>query len=184
MKQIPFSLIDLEDFCNSFILDQLDENDIPGMSISVVQDGELFFTRGYGYYDRWLLESVDPNGTLFRIGSISKTFNAIAVLQLVEDGLLNLDTDVNEYLTEFKIPETYTEAITLRHLLTHSAGFEESRFAVIVDSPFYLEPLEETLKNGIPERVRPPGELTAYSNYGTALAGYIVQLKTGKDFAE
>ncbi|NPD90455.1 MAG: beta-lactamase family protein [Asgard group archaeon] len=184
IKQIPFSLVDLEDFCNGYILDQLDENDIGGMSISVVKDGELFFTRGYGYYDRWLLEPVDPNRTLFRIGSISKTFNAIAVLQLVEDGILDLDTDVNEYLTEFKIPDTYPEAITLRHLLTHSAGFEESRFAVVLDSPTYLEPLEEILKNGIPERVRPVGELTAYSNYGTALAGYIVQLKSGKDFAQ
>ncbi|MCG3222413.1 MAG: beta-lactamase family protein, partial [Candidatus Heimdallarchaeota archaeon] len=184
IKQIPISLVDLEDFCNNFILNQLDEREIAGMSISVVKDGNLFFTRGYGYRDRWLLESVDPNGTLFRIGSISKTFNAIAVLQLVEDGLLDLDTDVNEYLSAFQIPSTYPEPITLRHLLTHSAGFEESAFQLISDSPYYLEPLEDILKNGIPNRVRAPGIATAYSNYGTTLAGYIVEQKSGKDFAQ
>ena len=184
LKQIPISLIDLEDFCNNFILNQLDERDIGGMSISVVKDGNLFFTRGYGYRDRWLLEPVDPNHTLFRIGSISKTFNAIAVLQLVEDGLLDLDTDVNEYLSAFQIPSTYPEPITLRHLLTHSAGFEESAFSLIFDTPYYLDSLEEILKNGIPNRVRPPGIATAYSNYGTTLAGYIVEQKSGKDFAQ
>ena len=184
IKQSPLTLIDLEDFCNNFILNQIDSRNISGMCISVVKDGDLFFTRGYGYRDQWLLESVDPNRTLFRLGSISKTFNAIAVLQLVEDGLLDLDTDVNEYLTAFQIPETYSESITLRHLLTHTAGFEESQFQIIFDSPYYLESLEDILKNGIPERVRPPGVATAYSNYGTTLAGYLVEQISGKDFAQ
>ena len=184
IKETPLTLDDLEDFCNDFILDQLDVHNIAGMCISVVNDGELFFTRGYGYYDRWLLEPVDPNRTLFRLGSISKTFNAIAVLQLVEDGLLDLDTDVNEYLTAFQIPETYSEPITLKHLLTHTAGFEESAFPIVLDSPYYIDSLEDILKYGIPNRVRPPGEATAYSNYGTSLAGYLVELKSGKDYEQ
>ncbi|MGC9779599.1 MAG: serine hydrolase [Candidatus Heimdallarchaeota archaeon] len=113
------------------------------MTISVVRDDQLILAKGYGYRDLAPLFPVNPNRTLFRIGSVSKTFSAVAVLQLVEDNILDLDTDVNNYLTAFKIPETYSEPITLKHLLTHSAGFEELAGRIFFDTPGIVLPMED-----------------------------------------
>ncbi|MFW9853070.1 MAG: serine hydrolase domain-containing protein [Candidatus Thorarchaeota archaeon] len=175
---------ELEVFLDTYIIDQLNRYNIVGMTISVVKDGGIYFSKGYGYKDSTLITPVDANQTLFRIGSVSKTFTAIAVLQLVEDGILDLDTDVNTYLTDFKIPKTYEEPITLRHLLTHTAGFEEGSFSTMFLSPSYVEPMEELLADFIPDRVHAPGTITSYSNYGFALAGYIVQEMSGINFEQ
>ena len=183
-KQGLISPQELEGFLDAYIVDQLNRYNIVGMTISVVKDGELYFAKGYGYKDSTLITPVDANKTLFRIGSISKTFTAIAVLQLVEDGILDLDTDVNTYLTSFKIPETFEEPITLRHLLTHTAGFEEATFSTMFFSPIYVQPIEVLLSDFIPDRVHKPGTITSYSNYGFALAGYIVQEMSGISFEQ
>ena len=184
IKQDLVSPSELEGFLDTYIIDQLNRYNIVGMTISVVKDGELYFAKGYGYKDSAQITPVDANKTLFRIGSISKTFTAIAVLQLVEDGILDLDTDVNTYLTSFKIPDTFEEPITLRHLLTHTAGFEEISFSTMFLSPSYVEPMENLLADFIPDRVYTPGTITSYSNYGFALAGYIVQEMTGINFEQ
>lgn len=173
---------ELEQFLDEIIADQLDEYNITGATVSVVKDGSVYLEKGYGYKSPYSNNPIIANETLFRIGSISKTFTAIAVLQLVEDGILDLDTDVNEYLTVFKIPETYVEPITLRHILTHTAGFEETIFNIIFTSISELDSLEEILKDEIPDRVHPPGYISAYSNYGLSLAGYIVETMSGIDF--
>ena len=117
-EPIPITINDLDNvtefeaFVDSIIPQQLIDDNIVGATFSAVKDGNIFLTKGYGYRKRHPHIAVDPNSTLFRIGSISKTFTAIAVLQLVEDGLLNLDEDINEYLTAFQIPDTYPEPIT------------------------------------------------------------------------
>ncbi|MBY9001458.1 MAG: beta-lactamase family protein [Candidatus Heimdallarchaeota archaeon] len=183
ISDIPL-LIDLEDYINSEINQELEDYGIVGVTVSVVQDGEMVFSKGYGYADYYYQTPVLPDETLFRIGSISKTFTAIAAMQLVELGLLDLDTDINTYLTAFKIPETYLEPITIRHLLTHTAGFEVSTSQVIYEALEAMPSLEDDLKNNIPERVRLPGELTGYSNYGNSLVGYIVQEIAGIPFVE
>lgn len=184
IKKGLISPSELEGFLDTYITDQLNRYNIVGMTISVVKDGELYFSKGYGYKDSSQITPVDANKTLFRIGSVSKTFTAIAVLQLVEDGILDLDTDINAYLTSFKIPETYEEPITLRHLLTHSAGFEEASFSTVFFSPSYAEPMEVLLADFIPDRIHSPGAITSYSNYGFALAGYIVQEMSGINFEQ
>jgi CubicO group peptidase (beta-lactamase class C family) len=126
---------------------------------------------------------VDPATTLFRIGSVSKLFTWTAVMQLVEEGKLDLDTDVNEYL-DFKIPDTYPQPITLRNLLTHTPGFEEDSRGIISDDPADAVPIAKWLPEHMPARVRPPGTYSAYSNYGATLAGYIVQRASGMSWEE
>src|SRR4029434_6701749 len=96
-----------------------------GAVVSVVNDGHVLFQKGYGYADVEAKKPVLADQTLFRPGSISKLFTATAVMQLVEQGKLDLDRDVSEYL-DFAIPKTFPEPVTLRQLLTHTGGFEET----------------------------------------------------------
>jgi len=170
----------LEDFLDASMDSLFDSYNLKGATVSIVKGDEILLTKGYGY--RNSVSLVDPNQSLFRIGSISKTFTAIAVLQLVEDGLLDLDEDVNTYLSSFQLPATFDSPITLRHLLTHTAGFEESHNATIVYYLSHLPSLEDFAPHAIPTRVYEPGYISAYSNYGLSLAGYIVQEISGKDF--
>src|SRR5205807_9027263 len=116
---------DFETFLDALIPSQLQNRNIPGAVVSVVKDGQVLFAKGYGYADFDAKKPVLADQTLFRPGSISKLFTATAVMQLVEQGKLDLDRDVNEYL-DFAIPKTYPEPVTLRRLLTHTAGFEDT----------------------------------------------------------
>ena len=171
---------DVETFLDGIVPAQLTQNDIAGATISVVKDGKLLFAKGYGYSDVKSKKPVSPETTLFRPGSVSKLFTWTAVMQLVEQGKLDLNKDVNEYL-DFKIPEAFGKPITLTHILTHTPGFEEqikNLFTIGTSSPN----LGEYVKNHIPTRIYPPGTTPAYSNYGTALAGYIVERVSGKSF--
>lgn len=154
--------------------------DIPGAVVTVVKDGQILTTRGFGYADRDKKTPVDPYRTLFRPGSISKLFTWTAVMQQVEAGKIDLDADVNRYL-DFKIPPRNGKPVTTRQLMTHTAGFEEVVKALIYyDKP---EPaLGDYLKNHVPKRIFDPGVTPAYSNYGTALAAYIVQRVSGEPF--
>lgn len=171
---------ELEVFLDGLISGYMDAADIPGVTVSVVKDGALLLAKGYGYADAQARTLVDPEKTLFRVGSISKIFMATAVMQQVEQGRLDLDADVNSYLIKFSVPDTYPEPITLEHIMTHTAGFEEAGPAqTIVESEEALEPLGDILAGGLPARVRPPGVLSAYSNHATALAGHIVELVSG-----
>jgi CubicO group peptidase (beta-lactamase class C family) len=177
----PNDLAELEAFLDGLLAVQMRNNQVAGVTISVVKDGELFLTKGYGYADIDQGSPVDPYTTLFRIGSISKLFTWTAVMQLYEQGLLDLNADVNTYL-DFEIPGTFSQPITMNHLLTHTPGFEDQGFGLLTDSPENLVPTGEWLRDHIPARVRPPGEFSAYSNYGTALAGYIVERVGGMSF--
>jgi CubicO group peptidase (beta-lactamase class C family) len=175
---------DLESFLAEFIPNQLEANHIPGAAIAVVKDGQLLLAKGYGYADLEKQLPVVADTTLFRTGSVAKLFTWTAVMQLVEQGNLELDTDVNAYLETFQIPATYPEPITLRHLLTHTAGFEDNLFGVLAKEATDLEPLSEFVSKHVPARVYPPGTVTAYSNYGVTLAGYIVEKTAGVPFAD
>jgi len=162
---------DLGAFLDGSMTAQLKRDDIAGAVICVVKDGKVLYEMGYGYADASRQVPVSPQDTLFRAGSISKLFAATAVMQLVEDGRLDLDQDIESYL-DFRIPATYPQPITLRHLLTHTAGFEEVAKDLFSSS---ASPLEQYVKTHIPARIYAPGTIGAYSNYGAALAGYIVQ---------
>jgi CubicO group peptidase (beta-lactamase class C family) len=172
---------DLESFLDGMVPYAIDRADIAGATISVVKDGKLLFAKGYGFANVKKRTPVIPDQTLFRPGSISKLFTWTSVMQLVEQHKLDLDTDVNTYL-DFKVPEKFGKPITLRNIMTHSSGFEETVTDLFVNKPDQLYPLRDYLIKRMPERIFPPGKVVAYSNYATAMAGYIVQRVSGEPF--
>jgi len=188
----PRSLDDvseLETFIDGIINVQRDNMKIAGAAVSIVKDGQVIFAKGYGYEDIENDIPVDAEMTLFRPGSVSKLFTWTAVMQLVEQGKLDLDADVNTYLTQFKIPDTYAEPVTLRNIMTHSAGFEDGALGFLIRfSEDELMPMEDALPKHMPARVNPPvrdytdGTTVAYSNWATALAGLIVSNVSGMPF--
>ena len=122
--QGPTDPAELEAFLDELFAKEMEEYHIAGAAVSVVKDGKLFFAKGYGYADLENGIPVDPEQTIFRIGSVGKLFTWTAVMQLVEQGKLDLDADINTYL-DFRIPDTYPQPITLKHLMTHTSGFED-----------------------------------------------------------
>ena len=175
----PTDPAELEAFLDGVMKIQLAQHNSAGAVVSVVKDGEIFLAKGYGYSDWEAREKVDPEQTLFRIGSITKLFVWTSVMQLVEEGVLDLNTDINQYLEGFQIPDTYPEPITLRHVMTHSAGFEDYIVGLFGEGEKYEMPLAELLAHQIPARVRPPGEVSSYSNHATAMAALIVEQASG-----
>jgi len=160
--------------------DTLKNGDIPGAVVTVVKDGQVVTTRGYGWSDTGASGgnpvAVDPQKSLFRLASISKIPTSIAAMQLVEQGKVDLDADISAYL-DFEIERRFDEPLTLRNLLTHSAGFEESIRMAQDETD-----LEAYVKTNPPVQVFEPGTTPGYSNYGMALAGYIVQRVSGQPF--
>jgi len=175
--------VDLEAFLDGLMPAQLDRENIAGAVVAVVKDGKVLFAKGYGYSDMEKRTPVTPDATLFRPGSISKLFTWTSVMQLVEQGKLDLDKDVNGYL-DFPVPPAFGKPVTLRDIMTHTGGFEETARDLFVADAKQLTPLEQYLKAHMPERIFPPFVVPAYSNYATSLAGYIVQRVSGKPFAQ
>jgi CubicO group peptidase (beta-lactamase class C family) len=181
--QGPTDRTEMEAFLDNLLAQEMGEYHIPGAAVSVVKDGMLFFAKGYGYADLENKIPVDAEQTIFPTGSVGKLFTWTAVMQLAEQGKLDLDADVNTYL-DFRIPDTYPEPITLKHLMTHTAGFEDQWFEYFAWDADGVTPVGEWLATHIPGRVRPPGEVVAYSNYGAMLAGYIVAQVSGQPFQQ
>jgi CubicO group peptidase (beta-lactamase class C family) len=173
----------LETFVDGIVKPLMKANNSPAGTVAIARGGELILAKGYGFEDIEQQIPVDPYQTLFRPGSTSKLFTWVSVMQLVEQGKLDLDADVNTYLEEFQIEETFDRPITLRDILTHTPGFEDGGLGyLIVDDPELIQPLSESMKRFQPERVNPPGVQTAYSNYATSLAGLIVEIVSGVPF--
>jgi CubicO group peptidase (beta-lactamase class C family) len=161
---------------------RLREAGAPGAVVSVVSGDVAVFSNGYGMADLEREVQFRPASSLVRIASITKLFTWTAVMQQVEAGRLDLDTDVNQYLTSFEIPDTYPEPVTLRTLMNHTAGFEDWIIGTAGRSAGEVPPLGEYLAANVPARIRPPGEVSAYSNYGAALAGYVVAAVSGEPY--
>ena len=173
---------DLATFFDGMLPYMLARGDIAGGAVVVVKDGKVLFAQGYGYADLKSRTPVSPATTLFRIGSVSKLFTWTAMMQLVEQHKLDLDRDINTYL-DFKIPPRFGKPITLRDLMTHTAGFEDTTRDLLPATPDGVN-LGRYLKAHIPARIFPPGKIVAYSNYGAGLAGYIVQRVSGQPLDE
>src|SRR5215472_8050310 len=171
---------DVNSWLDGYLPYALKTGDIAGAVVVVVKDGEVLTERGYGYSDVAAKKPVDPRLTLFRPGSVSKLFTWTAVMQLVEQGKIDLDADVNQYL-DFKIPPREGKPITMRNLMQHTAGFEEQAKGIITENT-KAPGFEALLKAWVPQRVFAPGTTPAYSNYGASLAGYIVQRLSGESF--
>src|SRR5215203_3858430 len=180
-QQGPTDPAEMKAFLDEELGREMEKDHIAGAAVSVVKDGKLFFAKGYGDADLKKDIPVDPEQTIFRIGSVGKLFTWTAVMQLVEQGKLDLNEDINDYL-DFRIPDTYPQPITLKHLMTHTAGFEDRYYERLAKDPDELLPPREWLISNMPARVSPPGDVAAYSSYGAALAGYIVARVSGEPY--
>src|SRR5215203_1388473 len=177
----PTDRAEMEAFLDEELGREMEKHHIAGAAVSVVKDGKLFFVKGYGSADLENKTPVDPEQTVFRIGSVGKLFTWTAVMQLAEQGKLDLDEDINAYL-DFRIPDTYPQPITLKDLMTHTSGFEDRLRGSVVSDPNDVVPTREWLISNMPARVRPPGDIAGYSNYNAMLAGYIVARVSGEPY--
>lgn len=166
--------------------DNMTDYNLPGAVISIVENDKIIFSQGYGYQNQKTKTPINPNTSMFRIASTTKLFTWTAVMQLVEAGKIDLDADVNTYLTSLKLPATFKKPITMRHLMTHTAGFEEGGvgYQITLDETTLPASISETLKKHELARIRPPGEAPSYSNYGAALAGLIIEDITGQSYGD
>lgn len=165
-------------FVNNFTARHVGEYD--GVAIVVVQDNEIIFSKGYGVADQAGTRPVDPAQTIYNASSVGKLFTATAVMQLVEQGLVDLDADVNQYLTGFTVESD--PPVTLRHLLTHTGGVESSFLGAEVYHPEDIISMSEFFKQRPPVVNMTPGTAISYSNHGMALAGHIVETVTGQAY--
>lgn len=182
--EAPANLDDTESlttFVDGIMEKDINRLQIPGAVISIVKDDKIILAKGYGSSNLEKAAPVDPTTSMFRIASTTKLFTWTAVMQLVEQGRIDLDTDINIYLKSVKIPATYPEPITMRHLMTHTAGFEEGGvgYQITTDPAKLPGSISETLNKHMLARVRPPGQISSYSNYGATLAGLIVEEVSG-----
>ena len=174
---------DLEAFFDGMIPLQLERADIAGASVLVMQGDKTLLQKGYGFSDVKTRKPVDPESTIFRLASISKLFTWIAVMQLVEQGKLDLDVAIDRYLDfPIKTKTGISAPITLRDLMTHRGGFEETVRNIIATEPRYYQDLRTFLTANQPRRLFEPGTIPAYSNYGVGLGSYIVQRVSGQPF--
>lgn len=160
----------------------LDSFNIAGATIVLVEGDSVLHLSGYGLADIESNTPVNANSSIFGVASISKTFVATAIMQLVEDGKVALDTDVNNYLTSFQLKYPFNDSITIQHLLTHTAGFDDRNIGTAVLSEKDLIPLAQYLKEQMPSQIRPSGQVITYSNHGYALLGLIVEEVSGIPF--
>lgn len=160
----------------------INAGEFPGIAVAVIQNGEVTFKGGYGYADVRGRVAVDPDRTRFRVASISKLITATAVMQVAEQGKVDLNADVNTYLGGFKIPPTYPEPVTLANILTHTAGFDDRYVGIGAPLGIQQEPLGTYLARSMPPRVMPPNKTFSYSNHAIALAGHIVESVSGQEF--
>jgi len=172
---------DVNAWLDGFLPYALGKGDIAGAVVTVVKDGQVLTNRGFGYADVEKRSPVIPDGTLFRPGSVSKLITWTAVMQQVEQGKIDLDADVNRYL-DFKIPPYEGKPVTMRQIMTHTAGFEEQLKDLIGTNRANVPPYGELLKQWVPKRIFAPGTTPAYSNYATSLAGYVVERVSGQPF--
>ena len=162
----------------------LDSLHIVGATVVLVQGDSLLFKGAYGVENRETKTPITVDRSIFTIASISKTFVATAIMQLVEEGKIDLDTDVNTYLKDFQIDYPFGQPITIRHLLTHTAGFDERNLKVTVHTAAEMIPLKQHLQERMPPQIRAAGEAFDYSNYGYALLGVVVGEVSGVPFYE
>ncbi|HEX2466480.1 MAG TPA: serine hydrolase, partial [Thermoanaerobaculia bacterium] len=174
----------VEAFVDGFMTAYLEENDAVGGVVSIVENGHIVLAKGYGEDDRARHRAVEARRTLFRVGSVSKLFVWTAVMQLVERGKVDLDADVNRYLQGLAVPATYQEPVTLAHLMTHTAGFEDHVLGLFAHDATAVRPLRDLLAAELPVRVRAPGVVAAYSNHGAALAMLVVEQVSGMPWTE
>lgn len=169
---------------------EMQENHIPGVAVVIVRDGRTIYKRGYGIANVETNELVDPDRTIFRIGSTSKALSLLALTRLVDDGRLSRNTDVSEYFSEIENERAFDRPVTVDHLLTHTTGFDQPGFGrqlggfeySIGERQAARPSLSDFLSQRNLRRINPPGELFRYDTYAPTLAGVILEQVTGLPF--
>ena len=169
-------------FIDGVMAQQIASREVSGAVVTVVHNGEIVMSRGYGFVDVGNRIPVDGENTLVRPGSISKMFTWAALMQLVEQGRVSLDDDVNEHI-DFEIEPFDGQPITVRDLFRHTPGMSDVGGFTTTNLDELVDHAEWTRSN-IPQRVTAPGVEVAYSNWGTSLAGYIIEQVSGEPFAD
>ncbi len=175
---------EIEIFVDDFFKQNMEKEHIPGAAIAIVKEDKICFMKGYGYADIENKIPVDPKKTLFGMASVSKLLTATAVMQQYEEGNLELDTDVNSYLRDFKVEESGEAPVTIGSLLTHTSGFIQSNIGIGTRNPLEIKSLGDYLKTSMPQKEYDTGQFFSYSNQGMSLAGHIVELVSGKCFQD
>lgn len=169
---------------NDYFQSQLDKTKIPGAVISIVKDGKIIFSNGYGYADLERKIPVDAEQTVFRVASLSKLFTATAAMQLYERGALDLNKDVNEYLENWQIENPYDEPVTPARMMTHTDGTTQRLVGLGARTKSEMQPLAEYLPEYMPVINYSPGKFYSYSNHSIALLGYLVEKISQTPFVE
>jgi len=180
----PSDPSEIETFFDMVFKEEMEKLNVPGATFSLVKDGEILFTKGYGLANVERGIHVDPYKTTFHVASVSKLFTATAVMQLAEQGKLDLYTDVNQYLTTFKVDDNFPGPVTIADLLTHTGGIEERSLILASFSESDMLSREKFLSMGKQPRIMPTGKYISYSNYGYTLLGYIVEEVSGIQFEQ
>ena len=181
VEPVVIDPVELQAFADAFFAEQMEALHIPGLTFVFVQGDKVIYAQGYGHANLETATPIKVASSVVRIGSISKPFVAVAVMQLVEQGKLDLDADINEYLSTFQFEDNFPEPVTLAHLLVHTAGFEDPPYTSNID-PQQVQPLAAFLAANMPQRTHLPGEAFIYSNYGYALAALVVEDVSGVPF--
>lgn len=166
---------------NAYIQEAMTDYGVPGLSLAIVDNGELVYAQGYGVRDLRTGEPVTPE-TQFNIGSITKSFTALAAAQLADAGQLDLDQPIVEYVDGLQFDDPLGQTLTLRDLLSNTAGFAP-------DDAGWYSGQQDTLADVVAAAqhqpfVGTPGETFAYNNMGYALAGYVIEQVSGQSWAD
>jgi CubicO group peptidase (beta-lactamase class C family) len=170
----PIDSVEFASLLDAWLPGMLQKSDIPGATVVSVQSGRVLFRKGYGMANVAARQPMDPAQTIVRIASVSKPFTAVLVMQLVQSGALALADNAASHLGHVRIRNPFPEPVTIRHLLTHTAGLDKVDAGRTVRAESTPPDLESYLKHNTPPVIRVPGEVFAYSNHGFALAGEIV----------
>lgn len=183
-KSIASDLSDLNEWINAQFEKGLDSFDIPGATIVLMQKDSILHMNGYGVGDLESNTQVNSESSIFGVASISKTFVGTAIMQLYDEGKVQLDEDINEYLKTFQIEYKFESPISIEQLLTHTAGFDERNIGTNVRTENSIISLAQYLNKRMPPQIRPAGEALTYSNHGYALLGLIIEDVSGLTFHE
>ena len=181
----PIPPAELEAFVDGVVQDAMGREHIAGVTVSVVQNGQVVLKKGYGFAGLDPQRPVDPDRSLFRVGSISKTFTWIALMKEVEAGRMRLNQPVNLYLPErVQVRDQgFDQPVRVANLMDHSAGFEDRALGQLFEREYdRVRPMDIYLRQERPKRVHAPGVVSSYSNYGAALAGEAVTYTSGRPY--
>ncbi|KAL0209585.1 hypothetical protein RCL1_008423 [Eukaryota sp. TZLM3-RCL] len=175
--------VDVESFLDGVMSNVLHQTGAYAATLSVVDSGSVILKKGYGLQNHET--PVSPDSSLFRPGSVSKLFTYTAIMQLVEQNIVSLDDPITDHLhltlsTKILFAKS-SEPIKIRHLMTHSPGLEDVMLGLLVFEEDKIISLNDLLDK-FPRRIYPAGSIIAYSNFGVALLGLVIENKSGKSF--